>query len=125
MIIDWISALLLLVGAAFSLLAAVGILRMPDFYSRLQVTTKASTLGVGCVVLGTALQLAAPGATTRALLVVAFLVLTSPVAAQVICWAARAEGVPMFEATIVDELESAEQGAMAGLEGASRATEDD
>ena len=103
--IDWISAILILVGAAFSLLAAVGVLRMPDFYSRLQTSTKASTLGVGSLVLAAALQFEGTGTTTRALLVIAFLVLTVPIASQMIARAAYAERVPLWRGSIVDELE--------------------
>jgi len=102
--IDWLSVVLILVGATFSLLAAVGILRMPDFFSRLQTSAKASTLGVGTLVLAAALQFDGTGTTTRALLVVAFLAMTVPIAAQMIGRAAYAEKVPQWEGTIVDEL---------------------
>lgn len=123
--IEWLSASLILVGAAFSLLAAVGVLRMPDFYSRLQTSTKASTLGVGCVVLGAALELEGTGITARALLVVAFLGLTSPVAAQMLGRAAHAERVPLAESTVTDQWEDAEgdatgEGAGAGVGDGSR-----
>lgn len=123
--IQWLSAALILVGATFSLLAAVGVLRMPDFYSRLQTSTKASTLGVGCVVLGAALELEGTGITARALLVVAFLGLTSPVAAQMLGRAAHAERVPLAESTVTDQWEDAEgdatgEGAGAGVGDGSR-----
>jgi multicomponent Na+:H+ antiporter subunit G len=114
--IEWISAILILVGAAFSLLAAVGIWRMPDFFSRLQTSTKASTLGVGSLVLAAAVQFGGTGTTTRALLVVAFVALTVPIAAQMIGHAAYAEGVPMWEGTIVDELASPEGDTAPGAE---------
>lgn len=123
--IQWLSAALILVGATFSLLAAVGVLRMPDFYSRLQTSTKASTLGVGCVVLGAALELEGTGITARALLVVAFLGLTSPVAAQMLGRAAHAERVPLAESTVTDQWVDAEgdatgEGAGAGVGDGSR-----
>ena len=47
--IDVMTAILWLVGSAFALLAAVGVLRMPDVFTRMQASTKASTLGLGCL----------------------------------------------------------------------------
>ena len=46
---DWITGVLALVGATLVLLAAVGIVRMPDLFTRMQAATKASTLGLGCL----------------------------------------------------------------------------
>lgn len=114
--IDIIAAILLLVGSAFSLLAAIGILRMPDFYARLQCSTKASTLGVGCVVAAAAIHFESPGTTTRALLVIAFLMLTAPVAAQLLGRAALAENVPMWKKTVVDELHEYDDDSPQALE---------
>ena len=105
----WVSAALVIIGATFALLAAVGIIRMPDFYTRLQVITKASTLGVSCLVLAAALEFEGTGTTTRALLVIAFLTLTSPISAQMIAMAAYTERVPLWEEIIVDELQEKEQ----------------
>ena len=55
--IDILTAILWLAGSAFALLAAVGVLRMPDVFTRMQASTKASTLGLGCLLLGAALQM--------------------------------------------------------------------
>lgn len=106
---DWIVAILILVGTAFSFIAAVGVLRMPDFYSRLQSSTKAMTLGVGCTVLAAAFYFEDQGVVTHALLVAAFLTITAPVAAQMIGRAAYAENVAQWEGTIVDEFEGNEE----------------
>ena len=45
--IDLLTAILWLTGSVFALLAAVGVLRMPDVFTRMQTSTKASTLGLG------------------------------------------------------------------------------
>lgn len=95
---------LLFVGASFLLLASIGIIRMPDLYSRLQAAAKASTLGAGCVVIALALHFSDFEISIRALLVVGFLFLTTPVAAHVIARAAYFIGVPMWENTLMDEL---------------------
>jgi multicomponent Na+:H+ antiporter subunit G len=96
--------IILVIGASFLLLAAVGIIRMPDLYSRIQAATKASTLGVGCIILALAIHFGDTGVTVRALLVIAFFFLTAPVAAHVIGRAAYFVGVPLWERTIFDEL---------------------
>lgn len=54
--IEWLSTLLLVVGAAFFFAGTVGLLRFPDVYSRLHALAKADNLGLGCVLLGLALQ---------------------------------------------------------------------
>lgn len=101
--IDAITAILWLAGAAFALLAAIGVLRMPDVFTRMQTSTKASTLGLGCLLVGTALQLSDIGSVTRAASIAAFVMLTSPVAAHVIARAAYVADVPLWEGTVVDE----------------------
>ena len=101
---EWILTALMITGAAFLLLASIGIIRMPDLYSRIQAATKAATLGVGCIILAMAIHFVDLGITVRALLVIAFLFLTQPVAAHVIGRAAYFVGVPLWENTIMDEL---------------------
>ena len=95
---------LLTVGTAFTLLAAIGILRMPDVFMRMQVATKAATLGVACVALAAAVHFGDLATTARALLIVLFLFLTAPVAAHTIGRAAYVAGARLWEGTIVDEL---------------------
>lgn len=101
---EWILTALMITGAAFLLLASIGIIRMPDLYSRIQAATKAATLGVGCIILAMAIHFVDLGITVRALLVIAFLFMTQPVAAHVIGRAAYFVGVPLWENTIMDEL---------------------
>ena len=104
MIADILTAALLLPGAIFGLLAAIGIVRLPDLYTRMQAAAKAGTLGVGCSVLAVAVHFGELGITTRALLVVGFLFLTAPVAAHMIGRAAYRSGVPLWEGSVQDEL---------------------
>jgi multicomponent Na+:H+ antiporter subunit G len=101
---EQISAVLLVVGACFMLLAGLGLLRLPDLFMRLQAATKASTLGVGCLLLGVAVHFQDLAVTARAVLIVAFFFLTAPVGAHVIARAAYAVGVPLWKGTITDEL---------------------
>lgn len=103
MIRDLAVAFLLLTGSVFVLLAAVGIVRMPDFFSRLQATTKATTLGVG-LVLG-AVPLADPrlATTARVVAIILFVALTTPVGAHMLGRAARRSGVPIWPGTILED----------------------
>jgi multicomponent Na+:H+ antiporter subunit G len=101
---DAISAALIVIGGAFMLLAGVGILRMPDLFMRMQAATKAATLGAGCMLLAVAVHFGELTVVARALLVIAFVVLTAPVAAHMIARAAYSVGTPLWEGTIGDEL---------------------
>lgn len=107
--IDAVVAVLWLVGSAFALLAAVGVLRMPDVFTRMQASTKASTLGLGCLLLGAALHLADFASIVRAASIGAFVLLTSPIAAHVIARAAYIANVPLWDGTLVDERREAEE----------------
>ena len=97
------TGLLVLLGGAFCLLGAIGLLRMPDVYTRLQAATKTGTLGVGCLMLGIAIHFGDLGVSVRALLVIAFLFLTAPVAGHVIARAAYLVRTPIWSRTGIDE----------------------
>ena len=101
---DAVAAALMAAGATLMLLAAVGVLRMPDLYSRMQAATKASTLGCGCLLLAVAVHFADLAITVRVLLFVVFILLTAPVSAHMIGRAAYFVGVPHWKETTVDEL---------------------
>jgi multicomponent Na+:H+ antiporter subunit G len=99
-----ITSLLMLTGAVFAFLAAMGILRFPDLFSRMQAATKGSAFGVTCVLLAVAVHFAELGIATRAVVTIIFVVLTTPVAAHMIGRAAYFVGVPLWQGTVTDEL---------------------
>jgi multicomponent Na+:H+ antiporter subunit G len=86
---------LVLIGAAFMFAAALGVVRFPDLYTRLQAVTKAATHGVAGVLCSVAVAVYATPVTIRALMVAAFFLLTSPVAAHAIARSAHSRGVPL------------------------------
>ena len=117
---DWPATIAVVLGVTLCLLSAVGLLRMPDVYIRLQVASKASSLGIALLMLGVALHFGELSVTVRALLVVVFLFLTAPVTAHVIGRAAYLTGTPLAPGTSPDELAGAddpETGRLAGVEG--------
>ena len=99
-----VSGVLLLIGAIFMFIAGIGILRMPDLYTRMSSTTKVATLGIGLTLLAAAVYFSELGITSRALATIAFVLLTAPVAAHMIGRAAYFGGVPLWPGTIIDEL---------------------
>jgi multicomponent Na+:H+ antiporter subunit G len=99
-----ITAFLLLGGAVFAMLGALGLVRMPDVLTRMQPATKTTTLGVGCMLMGVAVHFDDLGIASRALAAGMFVVLTAPVAAHMIARAAYVVGHPLWEGTVVDEL---------------------
>ncbi len=82
-------ALLLVVGGVFALVGAVGMLRFPDFFMRLHAPTKASTLGVGGVLLASMFVSWARGQPgLHELLITLFIFITAPVSANLMGMAA-------------------------------------
>lgn len=101
---DIISIILILIGAVFILLSGIGLIRMPDLYTRMSATTKASTLGVGFIVLGTVLFFGDVGLISRGIIIIFFIMLTAPVAAHMIGRAAYFDKTPLWKGTQFDEL---------------------
>ena len=101
--IDILTGLMWIVGSLFALLAAAGVLRMPDVFTRMQASTKASTLGLGCLLFGAALQLGDLASVIRLVSIGAFLLLTTPVSAHVIARASYRAGVRLWSGTVLDE----------------------
>lgn len=93
-----------LIGSVFILIASIGILRMPDLFLRLQVTSKASVMGLTCIMLAVAIHFGTTVVTLRAALIICFIVLTIPVATHMIARAGYATNVPLSDETVVNEL---------------------
>lgn len=101
---DWIGALFLLGGSLLCLLAAIGVLRLPDFFMRMHAATKAGVAGCGLVLLGVAAFDGTLSTWIKALLAVLFLLLTTPVAGHLIGRAGYVSGVPLWRGTREDAL---------------------
>lgn len=84
-----IASILLLIGGFFSLVAALGVYRFPDFYSRLHAATKASTFGIGFAALAAALLMGTFTAWFKMLAAIGFLFITLPIAAHLLSRAVK------------------------------------
>lgn len=104
MITDILAALFILGGSFFMLVASLGVFRMPDLLTRMHATTKSGVLGAGLIMIGVMLYFMDSSVAFKALAVVAFTTVTSPIAAHAIGRAGYFIGVPLWEKTIKDDL---------------------
>ena len=110
---------LCVVGIFFSLSGAIGILRMPDVYTRIQCSSKTITAGALPLLAALALAKGAVSAYgARALLVAALLLLVNPIASHALVRAAYKTGVPMWGGAVADE--TAEPGRLRRARGDRR-----
>ena len=79
-----ISGFLLLSGLFFFSVSTIGLLRLPDVFTRMHATTKGDTLGAGCIMFALMLQMGLSLTTFKILLILVFLWITSPTAAHCI-----------------------------------------
>lgn len=104
---DLVAAFLLLGGVFFSLVASIGILRLPDIYLRMHAACKTTSLGLLGVMLAVLLHFGTYEVTTKVLLVIVFSFLTTPVAAHMIARSAYVCGVSWYPKTTRYDLERA------------------
>ncbi|MGH6761991.1 MAG: monovalent cation/H(+) antiporter subunit G [Phyllobacterium sp.] len=109
---ELIGSLLVLLGAILLFSAGLGLLRMPDAFTRIQAGTKASTLGNILVLLGLAFY--HPGWAFKLLIIAYFVLMTNPLSSHALARAAYALRIPMAPSTISDgrddERDQAENG---------------
>jgi multicomponent Na+:H+ antiporter subunit G len=99
-----IASVLMIVGSLFCLLAAVGMLRLPDTLIRMHAATKAGTLGTGFILVAEAVSAGQLSTTLKVIAIIIFLLLTAPVAAHLIGRAAYHRGISLYQETWLDEL---------------------
>ena len=102
---DIIVGIFAFLGTIFVFLAAVGMIRMPDTYLRISVTTKAATLGIGLLLLAGAIHSNEIAITAKVLAIILFIMLTAPVSAHLIGRTSYYSGVKLWKNSIMDDLE--------------------
>jgi len=88
--LECLISLLILVGACFTLLGSIGLARLPDFFMRVHGPTKTTTLGVGAMVMASAIyfSVTGDGISLREIIATVFLFITAPVSAHLLTKAA-------------------------------------
>jgi len=112
--VDWIAAFLLISGSLFMLVAAIGVVKLPDVYMRMHAITKATSLGALLMLLAISLVYVQWIVIVEALMVIVFIILTAPVASQMIAKAAHQAKRPKGEGYVMDELEDTEKESVEG-----------
>lgn len=106
-VVQVVQAVLLLSGAVLTLLAAVGLLRLPDVLARSQAATKPQLVGLVLIILGVALAVGEPDESLALILVALFQLATAPVLAQLVGRAAYRAHAIRHEALLTDDLATA------------------
>lgn len=104
MINDLVSAVLILIGATFMLISAIGMVRLPDFYTRNSASTKAVVLGVLLILLGVGIHYNDITIFIEIFAILFFIFLISPLAAHIISRAAVITRVKFWDKTHLDGL---------------------
>jgi multicomponent Na+:H+ antiporter subunit G len=104
---ELIGSLLVLLGSIFLFSAGLGMLRMPDAFTRIQAGTKASTLGNMLLLAGLAFY--HPGWSLKLIIVIYFVLLTNPISSHALARAAHIIRIPMTPTTVTDALREAQR----------------
>ena len=103
---DSIAAVLLLTGSLFTLTAAIGLLRLPDVYSRMHAASKAGTLGSCVILLALAVVEADLAVATRVAAAIVFFIITAPISAHLLARAALTAAYPLWRGSVVNETDN-------------------
>jgi multicomponent K+:H+ antiporter subunit G len=98
-LIESVVSVLVLIGASFTLIGSIGLARLPDFFTRLHGPSKATTLGVGGIILASALYFSTQGRglSLHELLITVFIAITTPISAHLLAKAALHRRLPGSE----------------------------
>jgi multicomponent Na+:H+ antiporter subunit G len=101
---DYIAGILVIVGGFFAFVASIGLVRLPDIYSRSHAASKAGTVGSGLMMIALAVTAGDAGTAIRALAGVLFFILTAPIAAHLLARAAYKVGYKLWDGSVIDEM---------------------
>lgn len=117
---NYLAALLIVIGSLFALTACIGLLRLPDLYTRMHAASKAGTLGSCLMLLALAVHSNDTAIALRALAGVLFFLLTVPISSHLLAKAAHAAGHRLWEHSVRDDLHGAVTKVAASLTQLSR-----
>ena len=101
---DWLGSILILGGAFFVFVAALGIVRFPDLYTRMHASSKSTIFGVGLMAIGLCIAFPTTIVIGKTVAIILFLFLTLPLSAHLIARVAYLHKTPMCKETIRDDL---------------------
>ncbi len=101
-----VTLVLIVAGALFALVAAIGINRLPDLYTRMHAASKAGTVGSGLLLLALGLHSGDVAVFSRALAGFFFFILTAPLSAHLLARAAHKAGYTLSTVSVIDELKN-------------------
>jgi multicomponent K+:H+ antiporter subunit G len=98
-VVEILVSALLVAGAGFSLIGSLGLLRMPDFFTRLHGPSKATTIGIGSLLVASAIYMSVhgPGVSLHEFMIPLFIAITTPVSSHLLAKAARHRRLPGAE----------------------------
>lgn len=103
-VILWISIVLILAGSFFVGIAAIGLLRLPDLYTRMHAAAKAGAFGGSLILIATALLFGSWIITIKIVLIILFFYASTPVAGHMIGRAGYLTGIRQWSQAKIDEL---------------------
>jgi multicomponent Na+:H+ antiporter subunit G len=98
------------IGVGFNFFGCLGLIRFPDIYNRLQASTKCVTLGTIFILFGVVFHFGLTGPSSKALLCLLFILITSPTAAHAIAKGAHRAGVALWKKSVVDKYKEDKEG---------------
>lgn len=101
LIVEVLIIFLLIVGGIFLLIGSIGLVRLPDFFTRLHAPTKATTMGIGCILLASMISFSTTQGmlSVHELMITLFLFITAPITAHMLCKAALHQRLQVIERT--------------------------
>ncbi|MGA8006864.1 MAG: monovalent cation/H(+) antiporter subunit G [Burkholderiales bacterium] len=105
-LVDILSWILLVAGGAFCIIGALGLVRMPDFFTRMHAASVTDTLGAGLILLGLMLQAGFTLVTVKLIVLGLLIFFTSPTATHALAQAALARGLQPLLAQAEEDVSS-------------------
>jgi multicomponent Na+:H+ antiporter subunit G len=111
-IAEWIGGVLVVLGGIFMMIGSLGLVRMPDVFTRMHAASVADTLGVSLILFGLVLFAGFSLVSVKLILLILFIALTSPTATHAVARAARHDGVRPIDrdGQPIEEPETEEEG---------------
>ncbi len=100
LVVFYTAVIFVFIGAVFLFLGALGILRLPDVYNRLQAGTKATTLGAFGAIIGAGLL--RPEWLPKAIIIAVFILMTNPISSHALARASYRRGIKLWKESVID-----------------------